>query len=197
MTADRRRRLIEVAAAEFAGQGYENASLNTIIALCPMSKSSFYYLFESKADLFDFVVTELLTVLARTVTVPAPQEFAGGAFWERVEALFAGMARAAEHDESLVDLGRMFYSAAPEGARGTVSSTVDAARDWVQEVLRVGRDTGAVRDDLPESLQCELTFGLLQIFDRWSVNHLDARDAAAARDLTAAQFAALKRLLAP
>lgn len=195
MPAARRRSLVDAAATEFACQGYENASLNAIIRRCSMSKSSFYYLFDSKVELFDFVVTELLELLAGTVAIPAPHDFAEGDFWTRVEALFVHLTQAAASDDALRNLGRMFYGEAPEDARRSVASSLQAARNWVQEVVKAGRSTGAVADDLPESLQCDLTFGVLQIFDRWSVDHVDASDGAQAEALVIAQFAALKRLL--
>lgn len=196
MPADRRSRLIREGAAEFSSQGFANASLNRIIERCGMSKSSFYYLFESKEEFHDFVVAQLLAELAAVIRVPAATDFAHGDFWLRVEALFDELTRAATGDRAHLEVGRMFYSAAPEAARGAVSATLTAAREWVQDVLRVGRRRGAVRDDLPESLQCQLTFGVLQIFDEWSVSNLAGHDGTEAQALAGAQFATLRRLLA-
>jgi AcrR family transcriptional regulator len=197
MPADRRLRLVRVTAAEFAGHGFAETSLNAIIKRCGMSKSSFYYLFDSKEQLFDFAVAELLAEMASAVHIPSPAHFADGDFWSRVEALFAALLEAAGRDEAYLNLGRMFYSAAPETARGAVSTLLLQVRDWVHDVLRVGRGRGAVRDDLPPSLQCDLTFGVLQIFDEWAVTHVDDHAGAQAQTLAAAQFATLKRLLAP
>jgi hypothetical protein len=45
--------------------------------------------------------------------------------------------------------------------------------------LAVGRACGAVRDDLPASLQAELVFALLQAMDRWSLRHMHEFDEAA------------------
>ncbi|CAN3130198.1 HTH tetR-type domain-containing protein [Mycobacterium sp. smrl_JER01] len=162
-----------------------------------MSKSSFYYIFESKEELFDFVVTESVAKLAAAIPVPAAEEFAAGDFWARAEALLAAFAHTAAQDATLLDVGRMFYRAAPDTARSPVTATHVRAHTWVRDVLAVGRRRGAVRDDLPEDLQSDLAFGVLQIFDRWSVNHLDELDNARTAALTAAQLAALRRLLAP
>jgi hypothetical protein len=64
-------------------------------------------------------------------------------------------------------------------------------------VLAVGRDCGAVRDDLPASLQAELVFAILQAMDRWSLEHLDDFDEAEIADLAQRQLDLLRRLLAP
>ena len=63
-------------------------------------------------------------------------------------------------------------------------------------MLAVGRACGAVRDDLPASLQAELVFALLQAMDRWSLRHMDEFDKAAIAGLAHRQFEALRRLLA-
>lgn len=194
MPLERRHRLTAASAAEFAERGFENASLNAIITRCGMSKSSFYYLFESKEQLFEFVVDELLRQFAEAVPIPSPHDFAGGDFWLRVESLFAEVVQAAAADPSLLALGRMFYASAPAAARGPVTATLLRARGWLQELVRLGRAGHVIRDDLPESLQTDLAFAMLRTFDEWSVTNLDSH--ADAEAWVAAQFAALKRVFA-
>jgi len=197
MPSDRRRRLVEVAAAEFACAGYEHASLNHIIDSCGMSKSSFYYFLPSKAELFDFVVRELVDEVATNITIPAPAEFAGRDFWRRVEEFFSGLVLTSQHQEAFLTLGRMFYSEAPDAAKTAVSGTLAVVRTWVEDVLRVGRHSGAVREDLPEELQYGLVFRILQVFDEWTVRHFQDFAPADLRALADAQFATIRRVLEP
>ncbi len=197
MDLDRRRRLVEIAAAEFASEGYGNASLNRIIDGCGMSKSSFYYVLNSKADLFEFVVRELLDSAAGTISIPKPEEFAGCMFWPRLERFFADLVVASQTHEWFLTLGRMFYSQSPSTEQGTVSDTLAAVRAWVEELLLVGRASGAVRDDLPEALQVPLALGVIQVFDEWTVAHYDEIPPAEHGSLADAQFAAIRRLLEP
>jgi AcrR family transcriptional regulator len=193
MAPDRRRRLIRVAAEEFAGAGYEHASLNVIIRRCGMSKSSFYHVISSKQELFDRVVRDLAAELAERIRIPAPEELAGPAFWPGIEALFARLLEAAAEDEAMVALGRMLYGpgAADEPATG---ATWTAVEDWIAAALRVGRGSGVVRDDLPPTLQRRLIFAVLRAMDEWSLTDPDAVDAPEA--LAGAQYDAIKRLLA-
>jgi len=69
--------------------------------------------------------------------------------------------------------------------------------DWVGRVLAVGRDCGAVRDDLPASLQAELVFAMVQAMDRWSLHHMDDFDEAQIADFSRRQLDLIQRLLAP
>lgn len=195
MPADRRRRLVEVAAAEFATAGYEDASLNHIINQCGMSKSSFYYLFASKSDLFDFVVRELKDSAAARIAIPAPEEFAGHDFWRRLEEFFWELVRASQQHEAFLTLGRMFYSDTPDAAKAAVTEVWTGVRSWIEDVLHVGRRSGVVRDDLPEALQYSLTFGILQVFDEWTVAHFGDFAPADLHALANAQFATIRRLL--
>jgi AcrR family transcriptional regulator len=197
MDPERRRRLVEVAAAEFASTGYEATSLNRIIDACGMSKSSFYYVLSSKADLFEFVVRELLDIVAETISIPEPEEFAGRMFWPRLERFFADLVVVAQTHESFLTVGRMFYSAGPSAATGTVGDTMAAVRTWVEELLLVGRASGSVIDDLPEALQVTLAFRVIQVFDEWTVAHYTEIPPGQLGALADAQFATIRRMLEP
>ncbi|HET6735300.1 TetR/AcrR family transcriptional regulator [Mycobacterium sp.] len=197
MPSERRRRLVEIASAEFASEGYEHASLNRVIDACGMSKSSFYYFLPSKAELFDFVVRELIDEVASNITIPDAGEFIGRGFWPRLEEFFSGLVRASQQQDAFLTLGRMFYSEAPDAAATSVSGTLAVVRTWVEGVLRVGRQSGAVRDDLPDTLQYGLVFGILQVFDQWTVEHYQDFAPADLRGLAQAQFATIRRVLEP
>jgi AcrR family transcriptional regulator len=197
MPADRRRRLVYLAAKEFASAGYEGASLNRIIERCGLSKSSFYYVIPSKQALFDFVVRELVDEVAATLTIPRTEEFAGEGFWPRIDEFFSQLVLVSQQEESFLALGRMFYGDAPDAAKGAVSGTLTTVRTWVENVLRLGRRSGAVRDDLPEALQYALIFGILQVFDEWTVGHHADFQPADLRALADAQLATIRRVLEP
>ncbi len=197
MPADRLHRLIHVAAEEFATAGYDGASLNRIIDKCGLSKSSFYYVISSKQELFELVVRELVGEVAATMTIPEPEEFAGDSFWPRIEKFFSELVLVSQQQESFLTLGRLFYSEAPDAASGAVGGTLAAVRTWVEDVLRVGRRCGAVRDDLPETLQYSLVFRILQVFDEWTIGHYDDFRPADLQRLADAQLATIRRVLEP
>jgi AcrR family transcriptional regulator len=198
MAPGRRRLLLETAAREFARAGYERASLNRIIRSCGMSKSSFYYYVGSKEALFDAVVTEGGAALVVALDVPDPGEFAGGDFWSRTERLLDRLVVVSQQEPWFTDLGRLFHLADAPGGPGTALGRALAAVDaWLERALAAGRATHAVRDDLPFSLQRQLTFAILRAMDDWSLRHLEELDPARRRRLAAAQLDAIRRLLAP
>lgn len=196
MPAPRRQRIVAVAAAEFASAGYEHASLNRIIERCGMSKSSFYYVLSSKAELYEFVIRELVADISADMPKTDPSRFAGDEFWQRLDDYFATLLRVSQQRENFLLLGRMFYLHAPGPAKSVVTGTLAAVRDWVENVLEVGRRVGAVRTDLPIELQAELAFRILQVFDEWTLAHYDDFAAADLQALADAQFATIRRTLA-
>lgn len=198
MPEERRRRLISEASREFAGAGYEHASLNRIIRACGMSKSSFYHFVASKQALFDLVLDDLRTAVAARIAVPAPDDFAGDRFWSTAERFLEQLTELAQTDESFASLGRMVYaSGVPSDAQAPIRAIFVAAEQWVEAVLVVGRRDGAIRSDLPAVLQTRLVFSVLRTLDEWAVAKVTELTAADMRELVDAQGALLRRMLQP
>lgn len=196
MAPGRRRLLLETAAREFARAGYERASLNRIIRSCGMSKSSFYYYLGSKEALFDAVVTEGGAALVAALEVPDPASFADD-FWGRARRLLDRVVALGQREPWFTDLGRVFYlDDAPSGPGTALGRALAAVDAWLERALAAGRASRAVRDDLPTSLQRQLTFAVLRAMDDWSLRHLEDLDPAQRHRLAEAQFDAIRRLLA-
>lgn len=194
----RERKLLAAAAREFAMAGFESASLNKVIRACGMSKSSFYHYFDSKQALFDHVIDKAAAALAHDLDAPEPMSLKGPEFWPRLETFMAHAVPAVAKPSWYADLGKLFYlpdvSAEHSAAMRRLLAGVNR---WVQSVLGIGRACGAVRRDLPASLQAELAFALLQTLDRWSVASMATMKPAQRRRIATAQLALLRRLLAP
>ena len=198
MPEERRRRLINEAAGEFARAGYEHASLNRIIRACGMSKSSFYHFVASKQALFDLVLEDLRTAVAARIVVPQPEDFAGERFWATAERLLEQLTELAQTDESFAALGRMVYaSGVPSDAQASIGAIFVAAEQWLEAVLVVGRRDGAIRSDIPAALQTRLVFSVLRTLDEWAVAQMTELVDTDVRDLVDAQGALLRRMLQP
>lgn len=198
MEPERRRRLLETAAREFIDAGYERASLNRIIRACRMSKSSFYHYFASKEALFDTVVRESAAALAAALAIPAPRDLAGPDFWSHIARLFDHLLALTEQPGWAIDLWRLFYLPdAPATPDSALAAVLTAMTAWLDEALAAGRASGAVRDDLPPSLQAALAVAVLRAMDEWSLQHLEELDEAARARLASVQLDAFRRLLAP
>jgi AcrR family transcriptional regulator len=196
LPAERRRTLLEHAAAEFARAGYEQASLNRVLRAQGMSKSSFYHYFASKEALFNAVITDLGAELAQALDPPAAAAFEAGDFWERIAALAERLTRLAATEPSFALFAKLFYlpdaPAAPAGPLARTRTAVDA---WIDAALAAGRRNGAIGEDLPLTLQRRLCKAVVWAMDEWTIEHFETLDPKEIQKLPAAQIEALRRLL--
>src|SRR5262249_25783536 len=110
MPEGKRERLLTSAAQEFATYGYEGASLNRILEAAQIGKSSAYYYFADKADLFATVSAWSVETLQLALPVEVISKLTADTFWATIseshsESLLRarqqpwlfGAARAVEH----------------------------------------------------------------------------------------------------
>jgi AcrR family transcriptional regulator len=163
LPADKRRSILDAATAEFAAHGFEDASLNQIIAGAGISKGAMYYYFADKADLYGAVLDDVLDRVAATVAdLPEPDD--AQAFWSTLSAGLARLGQTFFADPELAALARGLY----HGGGGPVYERLLArSASWIQALLVRGQTLGAVRDDLPRDLLSEAVTGLLVAIDRW------------------------------
>src|SRR5580704_4454251 len=92
---EKRRHLLDVALARFAEKGYEGASLNEILATAGFGKSSYYYYFADKEDLFATVLEDFVARVTEGVPQLSLEGLDAGNYWPRIEAALAQMVAAA------------------------------------------------------------------------------------------------------
>ncbi|MBI0584133.1 MAG: TetR/AcrR family transcriptional regulator [Methanomassiliicoccus sp.] len=71
---DRKNEFIEAAEALFNEKGYENTSIDDIVARMGVAKGLFYYYFNSKEDLLDILFDRLVGKLESTITAAVHKE---------------------------------------------------------------------------------------------------------------------------
>jgi AcrR family transcriptional regulator len=194
MAPERWDRLLRAAAEEFAQAGYEQASLNRIIRACGMSKSSFYHYVASKEQLFDHVLSTYGPALVDALELPSEGQMASD-FWGELDGIVDRLMAAGTRDPVYVQIGRMCYlPGAPSDATTALGQGLAKVQAWLHRVILVGRQTGAVRDDLPVELQAQVLLAVVRVFDEWSVTRRPA-DVEAEQRLIKAQLAAIRRLI--
>lgn len=193
---ERRRALLEAAAAEFAQAGYERASLNRVLRAQDMSKSSFYHYFASKEALFGAVIADLGREIAEALEVPGAEALAGD-FWGEVGALAERLGGVGEGTPAFMRFAALFYLPdAPAGPGSPLAAARSAIDGWIDRALAAGREAGAIGDRMPVGLQRHLCKAVLWAMDEWTVEHLESLSAEELETLPGAQVDALKRLLA-
>ena len=172
LDAERQARLFDSAAQEFAAHGYDGASLNRILEKSGMGKSSFYYYFDDKADVFTTLIERSLAVLFREVGGFEPDELTAENYWKTFEELYGRAAAVVNQNEWLVRFGGMFYQLRANPKEGSVTGRLfQVARTWVTVIVTRGQALGVVRSDLPQSLLIDAAMALLESLDRWVVAH--------------------------
>lgn len=187
--------ILKTAAFEFSAHSFEAASLNRIIEKCGMSKSSFYYYFNDKAELFSVLIDRASVRMVEAIAVPL-QERLSHDFWGEIEKLFGRVLLASEEQPWFLAFGKLFYQE-PASNIADIGDVYAAVRSWVEEALATAQSSGAIRTDLPFDLLAESVFALLQALDRWSVSHLESFSHDEAHAAAHLQTDFLKRMLAP
>lgn len=194
---DTRYRILETAAQEFAARGYDGVSLNQLIDRLEMSKGSFYYYFDDKADLFTTVAD-----LAWAIVLPAGdldlEAFDGESFWPALEALMREARARVRANPWLVGFTRLMYEP-PDvpGVREALAGKFAEARQWQAELIRRGQALNTVRSDLPAELLQALLVGADEAGDRWFVSNWERLDETEIERLFEEVFSIFRRMLEP
>lgn len=162
-----RRRILAVAAEEFAEHGYEAASYNRIIERSGLSKGAMYYYFDDKEDLYATALRDAMERLVLDVSEMASATDATS-FWREYEAWYVRSLRLFQQEPSAVGLARSLLKALSRGAAtGTLLELRELSRGWAESFLAQGQALGAVRTDLPPDLLLPLVVSLEEGIDLW------------------------------
>jgi AcrR family transcriptional regulator len=197
LAPEKRERLFDVAAQEFASRGFEQASLNRILEQAQMGKGSAYYYFEDKADLFCTVIeharerlhlddlsVDLATLTAETFW-PTVAELRREPLLRSFERpwLFRVTSAAAQLPSTLTE-------------REPLARLSHQITTLVRQLIKQGQDLGVIRMDLPDDLLFTWLFALDQASDQWVMSHWEQMDRAAVAALSDHTVAAMRSALA-
>lgn len=149
VSPEKKARLIEAAAREFAAHGYELASTNRILEAAELSKGAFYYYFDDKEDLAATVLIALAQpeVLALEVLAVETAE----QFWAELQRVSFERLRKMEKDrtryEALLRLTNAMMSHPTLAQK--VMPLFAPGRIKMAAFLERGVALGAMRSDIP------------------------------------------------
>jgi AcrR family transcriptional regulator len=197
----RRAEIFAVAAEEFGKNGYHGTSYNALLARLGLGKSSAYYYFEDKADLFQAVVADRYRAFFCSVGEPAAPE-SPSEFWDFItEINRRGFDFMLDDPSSAALMQCLVREAASLDASLSSEQILNAMNEYHRKVLALGQVLGAVRKDLPLERLVLLSRALASTFDQAFVAEVRAVGAAAAgqRVRTTAEECTelLRRLLEP
>ncbi len=199
LPTEKRRRILAVAAEEFATQGFAGASINRIIDQAGISKGAAYYYFDDKADLFATVIRAGLESFQPPTGAELDVDRLDSAtFWPTVLTFYQGLLDSIRRQPWLTALGKMFYGPPPSAAVGAlVAEQLDLARRWLGRLVARGQAVGAIRTDLPGDLLLTMLAAAGEAADRWFVGNRERLPPDTADALALVLFDALRRLAEP
>ncbi len=161
---DKQARIIEAALREFADKGYQQASLNVIVADSGIAKGSLYHYFTDKSGIFLYVFDFAIAVVRR-VLVQVKDGTAEEDFFSRLErSLLAGLEFIRQHPQIYgIYLKILFDQQVPQ-RQELLQRVRQYAADYLHSLLRQGLARGELRPDLPAASVVFLLDALLDRF---------------------------------
>ncbi len=196
---DKKERILEISAREFAYHGFDDASLNHILSEAGISKGAAYYYFDDKTDLFATVIEHFLVGLfeqTKDVFLTATKQ----SFWDVLHSVCLDLINECSKKPWTLGLikavGRFSFPRDP-AEWGPLSHLIEAGDRWFLTFIQRGQEVGVVRTDLPVDLLLAWLWSLDEAIDRWIADHFQSisyDEAQGIADLTVDTF---RRLLEP
>jgi AcrR family transcriptional regulator len=197
MPPEKRERLLTVAAQEFAARGYEGASLNHILEEAQLGKSSAYYYFEDKADLFctvvDYCVRTLHLEPEDEDIVPLTVE----TFWPAFAAAHDQPLRHVKEHPALFGAARAVERLTAESLqRESLANLSRYMQQGMGGMITRGQELGLIRTDMPFGLLFGWFRAIDGATDDWMLAHLHELDQEAIGHISHETIATIEKALA-
>jgi AcrR family transcriptional regulator len=197
LSVEKRERILESAAKEFAAKGFDGASLNRILTEAGISKGAAYYYFDDKADLFATTILHYSQeLLADSLSDPA--QFTAVNFWDEVTAVYR------HQFTSFVERPWVFGVVKAGGSlsvemlmQGPLAELWEQAQFLLVQLFQRGRELDLIRTDLPEELLLSLVIAVDDAHDRWLFDHWSELSPADLEQAARRISDTLRRLLSP
>lgn len=165
---ERREEILGVAAAEFARSGFHGTSYNQLLERLQLGKSSAYYYFEDKRDLFLTVLQRCYAAYFAVIKQLEPPTSADH-YWDCTRrATVLGYEFMIE-DPTAAHLMQCMQREKALLGELVSSELVASIQDSYEAMIRTGQRLGAVRSDMPQSLLVDTVRDVAMSFDRWFI----------------------------
>ena len=198
LSQERRERILDAAAREFADYGFEDASMNRILEHAKISKGVAYYYFADKADLFATTVHYCVRRLELIDIELNPAVLKAENFWSIFSELHRrpllhsfdrpwmfGAIRAA---------GKLSPAALEKEPLATLAKQITM---WIMNIVKRGQQLGMIRTDVPDELIFAWLAALDDASDRWLLAHWHTLDRAAVARYSDQTVEAMRRAVSP
>jgi AcrR family transcriptional regulator len=194
---EKRERLMEAAAQEFAAYGFDDASVNRILETVQMSKGAAYYYFEDKVDLF-FTVIQYCNERLKPFNLELdPATLTAENFWPTFAELHRQPLLRSFEQPWLFAAVRAAEHLSPAALkREPLATFARQVRTWIMNIVKRGQELGVIRTDMSE----DLIFAWLQALDdgsdHWLLAHWSKLDCEAIAHISDQTVDGMRRALA-
>jgi AcrR family transcriptional regulator len=198
MPEDKRERLLTSAAQEFATYGYEGASLNRILEVAHIGKSSAYYYFADKADLFATVSAWCVDRLQLALPEEVIAELTTDTFWATITKAHSESLLRAQQQPWLFGAARAVEHLTPESLeQDSLHDLASGLMSGMRALIEKGQALGLIRTDLPSELLQAWFRAIDGTSDDWLLAHLDRQNEETLRTVSEQTMIAIQRALGP
>jgi len=197
LSLQKRERILEASAKEFAANGYDGASLNQILDAAGISKGAAYYYFDDKADLYATTVLHYSQELMANA-LPDPAQFTAVNFWDALTDVYRYQFTSYAERPWVFGVVKAGGSLTSDMlTQGPLAELWDQAQFLLAKLFQRGHELGVIRTDLPDELLLQLVVAVDEVHDRWLFDHWSALSPADLEQSAVRIVDTLRRLLSP
>ena len=161
---EKQERVVAAALGEFADKGYQQASLNTMVAASGIAKGSIYQYFKDKQSLFLYIFEVAIGVVRRTL-LKVKEDTREEDFFMRLEkSLLAGMDFIQRHPRMFGLYLKILYDQQVPRRPELLRAVRRFAAEYLGSLVRQGQARGELRADLPQESAIFVLDALLDRF---------------------------------
>jgi AcrR family transcriptional regulator len=198
LPVEKRTKLLDVAAQEFAKHGFEDASVNRILEQAHMSKGAAYYYFEDKVDLFCTVIRYAMECLKLIDTQIDMAALTPETFWSTFAELHRQPLLCSFEQPwlfaSLRAAGRLSPSILEKEPLANIGRQIVA---YAMSFIARGQELGLIRSDVPLELLFDWISALDYASDTWLLERWQQLDRGAIGRASDQTVDAMRSVLVP
>jgi AcrR family transcriptional regulator len=164
LPSEKQERVVAAALGEFADKGYQQASLNTMVAASGIAKGSIYQYFKDKQSLFLYIFEVAIGVVRRTL-LRVKEDTREEDFFVRLEkSLLAGMNFIQRHPRVYGLYLKIMYDQQVPRRPELLQAVRRFAAEYLGSLVRQGLARGELRADLSQESAIFVLDALLDRF---------------------------------
>ncbi|HZE20509.1 MAG TPA: TetR/AcrR family transcriptional regulator, partial [Desulfobaccales bacterium] len=161
---DKQERVLEAALAEFAEQGYHQASLNRLVAQAGIAKGSLYQYFPNKEGIFYYIFQYALKMVRHTLTAVKEETLEENFFVRLEKSLLAGVAFLRQHPRIFNLYLKIQFDKNVPFREEFLAAVRRHAAEYFGSLVRRAQSRGELRPGVPRAA---VLFLLDAVFDRF------------------------------